>query len=212
MRIDRLIVKTVVSTLIATLILLVAMFGILSLCFPQTMMKITYSMGFDKSSVNFSVTAYERFGMAEYAGYGADVALQANLHGQAESCIESLIANERFDAYCDQRNEQLTGEQRNTTMQAYYRRQLCLSIYWQGDGERAVNRALELMGDTFAAGNPLVEVIRYARIDSEGGDATVRYALAKMVAIQGSDAYARYAAEDKAYFEQVVTAVDGWFE
>jgi hypothetical protein len=97
-------------------------------------------------------------------------------------------------------------------MQAYYRRQLCLSIYWQGDGERAVNRALELMGDTFAAGNPLVEVIRYARIDSEGGDATVRYALAKMVAIQGSDAYARYAAEDKAYFEQVVAAVDGWFE
>ncbi len=212
MRIDKLIVKTVVNTLIAVLVLLVAMFGILSLFFPQTMMKITYSMGFDKSSVNFSVTAYERFGVAEYAGYGADVALQASLHGQAETCIESLLADDGFESYCNSRNEQLTGEQRNTTMQAYYRRQLCLSIYWQGDGERAVNRALELMGDTFAAGNPLVEVIRYARIDSEGGDATVRYALAKMVAIQSGEAYARYSAEDKAYFDQVITAVSGWFE
>lgn len=210
MRIDKLIWKTVVSTLVATLVLLVAMFGILSLFFPQTMMKIAYSMGMDKASVGFSVTAYERFGVVDYAAYGADVALQAGFHSQAEEALEYLLADEEFESYCDKKNQQLTGEQRNTTMQAYYRRQLCLSIFWQGNGEKAVTRSLELMGNSFAAGNPLVEVLRFARISGADGDATVRCVYEKLSAIRTSDSYALYSDADKAYFEQVFTAVQGW--
>ena len=210
MRIDKLIWKTVVSTLIATLVLLTAMFGILSLFFPQTMMKITYSMGMDKASVDFSATAYERFGVVDYAAYGADVALLSNLHTQAEDCLERLLADEEFESYCEKKNEALTGENRNTTMQAYYRRQLCLSIFWQGDGERAVSRSLELMGDSFAEGNPLIEVIRYARLSGSDGEATIRNAYGKMSEIRSSEAYERYSATDKAYFDQIFAVVDGW--
>ncbi len=210
MRMDKLIWKTVASTLIATLVLLVAMFGILSLFFPQTMMKITYTMGMDKASVNFSVTAYDRFGVVDYAGYGADVALQANLHKQAEDCLESLIANGEFESYCEKKNEQLTGDRRNTTMQAYYRRQLCLSIYWQGDGERAVDRSLELMGNSFAVGNPLVELLRYARLSGSNGEATVRAAYGKLSEIRVGDVYGQYSAADKSYFDQIFTVVEGW--
>lgn len=211
MRMDKLIWKTVISTLVATLVLLTAMFGILSLFFPQTMMKITYTMGMDKASVNFSETAYQRYGVVDYVGYGADVALGAGLHSQAETFLEKLIADDEFESYCEKKNERLTGEQANTTLQAYYRRQLCLSILWQGDGERAVNRSLELMGDSFAAGNPLVEVILFAnRLDGADGEATVLAAYTKLAEIKDSDRYGRYSAADKAYFDQVFAAVGGW--
>ena len=210
MRMDKLIWKTVISTLVSALVLLFAMFGILSLFFPQTMMKITYTMGMDKASVNFSATAYERFGVVDYVGYGADVALGANLHQQAEAALEKLLADDEFESYCNKKNESLDGEQVNTTLQAYYRRQLCLSIFWQGDGERAVNRSLELMGNSFTAGNPLVEVIRYARMSEADGESTLRTAYTKLSEIKNGEVYGRYSAADKAYFDQVFAAVGGW--
>ena len=94
MRYDKLILRSFLTTLVAVIVLLGLTFGVLSLWIPQTMMKISYAVGMDKASVDFATTAYEKFGVVDYAGYGADVALQAGLHSEAETCLESLIADE----------------------------------------------------------------------------------------------------------------------
>ena len=57
MRIDKIILKAFLQTFAAVLLLLGVMFGVLSAAFPQTMMQMTYDMGMDRYSVNFSVYA-----------------------------------------------------------------------------------------------------------------------------------------------------------
>ena len=199
--------KTVVSTLIGVLVLLALMIGVLSLFFPQTMMRITYDMGMDKASVGFALTAYDRFGAVDYVGFAANTALKADMHERAEMCIERLLDDEDFDDYCERRNEERKGEALNALFQDYYPRQLCLSIYWQGDGNRAIDRAVELIGDSFAEGNPFIMVANRAIRDEQAGAQTLQYAYEKMDDISAGSVYLAYSDADKSRFDQVFSVI-----
>ena len=199
--------KTVVSTLIGVLVLLALMIGVLSLFFPQTMMRITYDMGMDKASVGFALTAYDRFGAVDYVGFAANTALKADMHERAEMCIERLLDDEDFDDYCERRNEERKGEALNALFQDYYPRQLCLSIYWQGDGNRAIDRAVELIGDSFAEGNPFIMVANRAIRDEQAGAQTLQYAYEKMEDISAGSVYLAYSDADKSRFDQVFSVI-----
>lgn len=210
MRLDKIVLKAFLKTLAAALLLLAIMVGVLAVAFPHTMMELTYSLGMDKASVSFSVTSYERFHRVDYIAKGADTALAAKLHKQADECLELLIADEDFMAYCETRNASLPEDAQGTTYQAYCYRQLCLAKYMSGNGSAAVERAVELMAGTFVQGNPLVSVLAQARMDKADGVATVKSVHEKMLAIKGMDVYANYSVEDKAYFDQVYASAEKW--
>ena len=210
MRLDKIVLKAFLKTLAAALLLLAIMVGVLAVAFPHTMMELTYSLGMDKASVSFSVTSYERFHRVDYIAKGADTALAAKLHKQADECLELLIADEDFMAYCETRNASLPEDAQGTTYQAYCYRQLCLAKYMSGNGSAAVDRAIELMAGPFAQGNPLVSVLAQARMDKGDGVSTVKSVHEKMLAMKSLDVYANYSVDDRAYFDQVYVSVEKW--
>ncbi len=209
MRLDKIIMKAFLKTLAAALILLGILFGVLAIAFPHTMMDFTYSMGMDKVSVSFSITSYERFHRVDYIAMGADTALAAGMHEQANECLELLVVDDGFDDFCNTRNETLPDQAKGTTYQAYYFRQLCLAKYAMGDGT-AVGRAVELMGGTFVSGNPLVAVLAQARMDGQAGASTIKTIYDTMKALKDTDTYRNYSTEDKAYFDQVYVSAEKW--
>ncbi len=210
MRLDKIVLKAFLKTFAAALLLLAIMVGVLAVAFPHTMMEMTYSLGMDKASVSFAVTSYERFHRVDYIAKGADTALAAKLHEQADECLERLIADEDFQSYCNAHNESLPEDAQATTYQAYYFRQLCLAKYMRGNGSAAVRRAVELMNGTFAQGNPLVSVLAQARMDKGDGVATVKAVYEKMLEMKGLDVYTNYQVADKAYFDQVYASAEKW--
>ena len=209
-RVDRIIVRAVLSTLAAVTLLVALMFGVLALAFPQTMMDFTYSLGMDKACVKYSVTSYARFGAVEYIAKGADRALAAKLYDQADECLEYLITDEDFEEYCQKRNAVLSESMQATNYQAYYRRQLCVAKYRSGKTTEAVDRAWTLMNGAFASGNPLVAVLAEARIDQDAGLPTVQYAYQTMTEVMTGEIYAAYPTADKAYFDQIYTTIQTW--
>ena len=210
MRLDKIIVKAFLKTLTAALVLLIILFGVLAVAFPHTMMDLTYSLGMDKASVSFSLTSYERFHRVDYIAMGADTALAAGMHEQANECLELLIADEGFDDFCNARNENLPDQAKGTTYQAYYFRQLCLAKYLMGDGNAAIERAVQLMDGTFVSGNPLVAVLAQARMDGQAGAPTIQTIYNTMTALKDTDVYGNYSTDDKAYFDQVYVSVAKW--
>lgn len=210
MRLDKIIVKAFLKTLASALVLLGILFGVLAIAFPHTMMDFTYSLGMDKASVSFSITSYERFHRVDYIAMGADTALAANMHEKANECLELLVADDGFDDFCNTRNETLPEQAKGTTYQAYYFRQLCLAKYAMGDGNAAVERAVELMGGAFVSGNPLVAVLAQARMDGQAGVSTVKTVYDTMKALKDADTYGNYSTEDKAYFDQVYVSAEKW--
>jgi len=207
MRWNALIRKTVVSTLIGVLVLLALMFGVLSLFFPQTMMRITYDMGMDRASVGFALTAYDRFGAVDYVGFAADTALKAEMHERAEMCIERLLDDEDYNDYCERKNGDREGDGMYTTFQEFYPRQLCLAIYWQGEGNRAGDRALEFIDSGFAEGNPFIMIANRAIRDKGAGAQTLQYAYSKMEELASGETYLAYSNEDRLRFDQVFSVI-----
>ena len=203
MRVDKIILKAFLQTFAAVLLLLGVMFGVLSAAFPQTMMQMTYDMGMDRSSVNFSVYAYKMHDRVEYIAYGADTALAAGLYSKADECLEKLVSDDDFNEYCNERNKTIP-EDTKTTYQAYYFRQLCLSKYFNGNGNGAVDRAVALMGDTFTVGNPLTAVLAEARLDDNL--ATMQYIKSVMDTLSGKS----YSADDQENFDKVYSTVSKW--
>ena len=209
-RVDRIIVKSVISTVAAALTLLVILFGVLVLAFPHTMMDLTYSLGMDKACVNYSVKSYERFDVIEYIAKGADTALAAKLYDKADQCLESLVADEDFEEFCSQKNQAVVDGLSEVDYRGYYLRQLCVAKYRAGKGIAAVDRACGLLNGSFVSGNPLVAVLAEARIDQVKGLPTLQYAYEKMSGIAGSEVYAGYSEEDQAYFQQIYTTIQTW--
>lgn len=209
-RIDKMIARAAISTLAAISILIVVLFGVLALAFPQTMMDLTYSLGMDKACVNYALTSYARFDAIEYIAKGADTALAARMYDKADECLEYLVADEDFDQFCAKKNVDVAGSLSEADYRGYYLRQLCVAKYHAGETTAAIDRACGLLNGSFTSGNPLVAVLAEARIDMDAGLPTVQYAYEKMTEIVNSELYAQYSAVDQAYFQQIYTTIQTW--
>ncbi len=98
----KLILKTALITLIITLILAVAVFGILSFSAPAAMMNFTASLGMDTISADYAFQEYERSGSLSHLSRSFLVAAE---HGQNRK------ADERFTI--------LYGEEGSTRREAF---------------------------------------------------------------------------------------------
>ena len=210
MRLNKIILKAFLQTLAAALLLMGISLGVVCLAFPQTMMDVTYSMGMDEASVHFALTSYERFGTVDYILHGADTALEAELYAEAEECLEKLIADDDFAATCEALDAANAAAGKPTGYRAYYYRQICLAKYEIGKKTEAVDRAVGLLDGKFEEGNPLVAVVAAARADDQAGEATLVYALEQMTLLQTSGVCDGYDGEQRAYFGQVLGALEKW--
>ena len=150
MELDRIIKKTIITTLEAVGALL--LFIVLGLCilFPSTSMELAYDMGMESSCIHFAERAYRGSKDVYFIAYATEVAIEEDKTSKIISCGEKFIKDKSFETYCD-----LMGE----NYQQFIYGQVCVSKYQKGKKEGAVSLAYESLNGGFPRGNALVAVL-----------------------------------------------------
>ena len=102
----KIIVKTALITLGISLVLAVAVFGIVSFCFPYVMMDFTASLGMTNLSGDYAYQEYERSGRIDCLARSFMIAAEQGSDRTAEERFSILYGEEgsearnQFEAYC----------------------------------------------------------------------------------------------------------------
>lgn len=205
MRLDKVIVRAILSTLAAMLALFAFMILALTFIYPSTMMEITYNLGMDGASLRCAARAYDYTDNVYYIAYATEVAIGAEDYAEIVECGSKLIHDdeERFQAYCEVRNATLPDGATGTYEQYVYG-QVCAAKYRLGEKQAAVEEAFGyLEPSTFPQNNPAAAVLLVA-LEQEGKSGeTVAMIKEKMNGI------ANISDEDKAYFDGIFALLNG---
>ncbi len=166
MGVDKVIVKSFLSTLAAIALLCAFMLVSLVGFFPATMMELTYDLGMDAFSIHFAERAYDWSGNEKYIAHAMETAIGLKDTQKIEECGERLIQDDKFLEYCAERNEQLGGGIA-LTYESYVFGQVCVAKYENGDKTEAVTLAFERTVG-FPEGNAVLVVLYRALV---AGDA-----------------------------------------
>ena len=142
------------------MILLLSLFGVLSLCVPYEMSKFAANLGLYTLSGDYAYQEYERSGDIEYLARSFEIAAERGGARKADSRFEGLIAHKDFKTYCSERDAQMSAD----TPQYKY------EDYVYGRGARAKYRLAKTAEEkekvcefailhteaAFPAGNPVV--------------------------------------------------------
>ncbi len=195
---DKIIMKTILNTLLAILILFVFMFGMLIAFFPSTMMGITYSFGMDGASIYFAERSYNNSKDIYFISYATEVAIGCDDYAKVESCGTQFIDDTGFDAYCAARNQEI-GDVGGTYEQYVYVN-VCLAKYHTVGGAKAAESAIAWT-EGFAPNNPMAAVLFTAL--EKGDAATVLIIRTEMEARQPT-----LSAADTEYFDGVYSLLN----
>ncbi len=164
MGVDKVILRSFLSTLAAIFLLLVFMVAALCAFFPSTMMNITYDLGMESSSIHFAERAYNGSEDIYYIAYATEVAIEEDKNDKILSCGKQFITDEGFDGYCA-----LKG----ANYEQFIYGQVYVAMYEQGDKANAVSLAYESLGGGFPRGNALVAVLIAAFEQNDGATVTM---------------------------------------
>ena len=164
----KLILKTALITLGATTVALVAIFGLMSLWAPATMMKFTFSLGLDSISGDYAYQEYQRSGELSYLARSFIVSANAKDDKKAEKRFELLYADEEFESFCNEQDAiQLTEG-----VKINYRSYLCAEavrvkyrLSAESDWEGICQFAIKETDPSFPIGNPVVALATEAIAD-----------------------------------------------
>lgn len=198
MGVDKIIIRSLLSTLLAIVCLIAGMALVLVAAFPSTLMEMSYNLGMDKSSIWYGKRAYKNNGDIYYIAFATDVAIGLGDYEKIEYCGEKFLADDEFESYCAEKNAELP-ESVTTTYEQYVYGQVCVAMYEQGKKQEAVDRAFALTSG-FPNNNAVVAVLYTAIGDKDS--ATVALIKGKMEQMQST-----LSDTDRAYFERVLALV-----
>ncbi|MBE7077915.1 MAG: hypothetical protein E7377_04340 [Clostridiales bacterium] len=200
MGVDKVILRSILSTLAAIAVLFAFMFVALIGLYPSTMMEITYDLGMDSSSIKYAERAYGRSNDVYYIAYATEIAIGMDDNEKISACGEKLIADDEFAVYCAQKNE-ILPEGVTMTYDQYVYGQVCVSKYKCGQKTEAVERAFELLCGGFPKGNAVVAVLYSAMADGDSATVAEIEGRMKQISIEN------FSMEEKGYIEQVFAQI-----
>ncbi|MBQ8446698.1 MAG: hypothetical protein IJX31_02855 [Clostridia bacterium] len=211
MSVEKIIIRSFLSTLAAIVMLLVFMVGMLVAVYPETMMNVSYDLGMEKASVWFAERAYKRHDKIETIAFATAVALEENMYDKILSCGDKMINDNEFADYCQRKDEENEKKYEGQTeileilgsYDQYVYAQVSVAQYKTGDKDGAVTRAVnavELASD-FPKNNAIVCLLIEA--DSDGDETLVQTLLLEMETLY-SDGWKD---ADKAYYNEIYSAV-----
>lgn len=160
MRVDKIIWRSILSTLLAIVVLLTILSCLLCWVFPSTMMELAYKLGMNGESVKYAMRAYNRSDSVEYVVFAMETAIVADKDKSIEECGLKLIADDEFVVYCEKRNEKL--DTNNITYDQYVYAMISLAQYRQGKTTQAQATAFAGIGNTFPKNNAVVGLLTMA--------------------------------------------------
>ena len=170
MRLDKVVWRTLLSTLLAIVILLSALSLLLCLVFPSTVMEITYKLGWDDVSVKYAMRAYNQTGSVKYVVFATETAIGTNDYADIERCGLLLIADEDFQTYSESRNVNL--DTTKITYQQYVYGKISLAQYRMDKKTEAQDTAFAGIGNTFPQNNAAVALMVTALTEKDGATVT----------------------------------------
>ena len=200
MKVDKLVIQSIISTLGAIAILFAFMVLSLICFFPSTMMEITYDLGLDESSIGYAERAYDWSGDEYFIAYAMEVAVGIKDTEKIDACGEKLIADSEFAQYCQLKNQSLP-EGITLTYEQYVYGQVCVAKYKNGQKTEAVERAVQLL-EGFPKDNALVAVL-YSAL-AKGDVATISSIEVEMLKLNRSG----FTQEEKDEFQRVLEIID----
>ena len=204
MRVDKVILRAALSTLAAIAALLAAMILALCFIFPSTMMRITYDMGMDGASIRYAKRAYDYTKDVYFIAFATEVAIGLHDYAQIETCGEELIAaDEKFDAYCAQKNASIESEDVFGGYEQYVFGQVCVAKYLQGEKTEAIEKAFALVDSGFPTNNAVAAVLLTAL--SQEDSSAVNAVKEKMNEMDTG----AFSAADKEYFDALLALANG---
>lgn len=203
MRVDKVILRAALSTLAAIAALLAVMILALCFIFPSTMMRITYDMGMDGASIRYAKRAYDYTSDVSFIAFATEVAIGVGDYAQIETCGEKLIADEKFDAYCAQKNASIESEDVFGGYEQYVFGQVCVAKYRQGEKTEAIEKAFELVKSGFPKNNAVAAVLLTAL--SQEDSFAVNAVKEKMNEMNAG----AFSASDREYFDALIALANG---
>ncbi len=166
MKMDKIVLKSVVSTLCAMAILCGVAFGLAVWLYPSTMMRISYAVGNDVGAMKYAYRAYEATDELYYVAFATEVAIGMDEPEDVEYYAEKFVAeSEKFDAYCAE------IDRKNGYEKGRYKRYVCgrlvVAKYELGEVEEAKAYAFSTLGGGFAENNAVVALLFAARQKSD---------------------------------------------
>lgn len=195
MRVDKVILRAVFSTLAAIAALFLFLIFALCTIYPATMMQLTYDLGMDKLAIVNAKQAYKRTNDVYYAVFAMETAIGIDDNEQIDVCGSMLINDNDFLLYCEGRNEALSLDETKGTYDQYVYGQVCVAKYNRGKKSDAVDKAFEWVGnDCFPQNNAIVAVLMTALIADDA--ATVDLVETKLLAMETG----AFSANELAYY------------
>ncbi len=196
MRIDKVIMRSVFSTLLAIVILIALLFCLLCWVFPSTMMEFTYKMGMDGESMKYAMRAYNGTGAVEYVAFATETAIGTDQDSRIEEYGLQLIADDEFLMYCEKRNQKL--DTANVTYNQYVYAMVSLAQYRQAKTAEAIQTAFDALDEGFPKNNAVVGLLTTAIGKGDGDTVTSIKTRLQALTITG-EADQAYLAEVLAY-------------
>ena len=158
----KIVLKTAIITLGVTIILAVAVFGIVSLIAPAQMMRLTLSLGLDRTDADSPFQEYERSGDVDFLARSFEICPAGGYDDNtAEKRFDLLYTDnaEAFAQLCEERNDQTE----NALGYDYrdYVVGLGASVKYrlaadEAQQDEAIELAVSETGAEFPAGNPVI--------------------------------------------------------
>lgn len=156
----RLILKTASITFVASVVVLVSVFGVLSLCAPAFMSNLTGSLGLDGLSADYAYQEYGRSKDLSYLARSFEIAAAEHSDKKAAERFEKLYGDANFNSFCEERDAAAYEGAPVYRYRAYVCGQGACVKYRLAETEEEKNSvaafAAEETESTFPAGNPLV--------------------------------------------------------
>ena len=175
MRLDKVIIRAILSTLAAIGVLLLVMILSCVFFFPSTLMHISYDMGMERSAVRYAERAYKLDGGVEHMAFAFEIVVDDKDYKKVEKFGKKMIADDEFEEFCESEdvknadNGYLVG-----TYAQYVYGNTYAAQYRNGEKEKALENAYAVSRD-FAPGNAVARILIAALQKEDYATATAIY-------------------------------------
>lgn len=146
---DKVVRKSILTSLAAIGVLLVFIVGALCAFFPSTTMFLAYDLGMDATCIHMAERVYKGNGEIYFIAYATEVAIEGDNENKIISCGEKMIADEKFEEYCNEKGGNYA---------CFIYGKICVAKYEKGDKEGAVSFAYTSLNGGFAEDNAVIAV------------------------------------------------------
>lgn len=185
MQVDKVVGKSILTTLAAIAALVAAAVLILVLLFPSTLMSVTYDLGMDGASVFFAKKAYDQSGEIGYVAFAVETSIGSDDDASIVECTELMFADSEFISYTTQKDVELNAKP--DSYRKFLYTNYALAKYDLGNRQAAVNFVKTIGGTAYSSDEPIVALFVYSLSKQDGESVRGLYSTVESLTVSAED-------------------------